>query len=503
MKTTLTDCRDDPTATPESGCRSPILASVWDLDGTLLSTDTFVESLGVILLRRPWLLPNVALWLMKGRGYCKGRVAAIAGVPPGAWPVRPEAVAILDEVRREGRPAVLATAAHRIVAEAIADHLDCFDAVLASDDQTNLKGSAKLAAIEAFVADNGLDGFSYAGDSAADLKVWRNASEVIVVEPTRAFEAQVRKLGKPTMILGKSQPFLRSAWKACRLHQWAKNLLLFLPMFLAHKIDIGTLCSVILGFLSFSLCASGIYVLNDIGDIPADRGHPKKRLRPFASGRLSIGTGLQMAACLLLVGVGMAIVSLPPAFVGLIGLYIAANFLYSGVFKQVPILDVMMLACMYALRLETGAVAAGVPLSSWLLTFSLFFFTSLAFSKRYTELHRLRLNDRSQAAGRGYMVDDIELLEHLGTASGYVSVLVLALYMNSPEMHAIYGESRSLWLICPLVLYWVTRLWLLAKRGRLDDDPVVFALRDRQSLAIAVVCGGLVLASSWFVRGTP
>jgi len=497
MKTTLTDFRDDLPSAPETIGRSPMLASVWDLDGTLLSTDTFVESLGVILLRRPWLLPRIALWLLKGRGYCKGRVAAIAGMPPSAWPVRPEAAALLEKVRQEGRPIVLATAAHRTIATAIADHVGCFDAVLASDERVNLKGAAKLSAIEAFVATNGLDGFSYAGDSAADLKVWRNATEVIVVEPTPAFESRVRQLGKPTTVLGSRRSILKSAWKACRPHQWAKNLLLFVPLFLAHKSDADTLLSALLGFMSFSFCASGVYVLNDIGDIPADRGHPKKRLRPFASGKLSIGIGLQMAACLLLAGMGIAAVWLPPAFLGLIVLYVAANFLYSGLGKQLPILDVMMLACMYALRLEAGAVAAGVPLSSWMLTFSLFFFTSLAFSKRYTELRRLQADDRLKASGRGYMFDDVTLVEHLGTASGYVSVLVLALYMNSPEMRAIYGDSRSLWLICPLVLYWVTRLWLLAKRGHLDDDPVVFAIRDRPSLAIAAICGILVLVSSW------
>jgi 4-hydroxybenzoate polyprenyltransferase/phosphoserine phosphatase len=481
--------------------RRGTLASVWDLDGTLVSADTFAESLGFIALRRPWLIPSVLFWLAKGRGYCKGRVAEIVAVSATDWPVRPEVVPLLDDARREGRPMVLATAAHRIVADAIADRLGCFDVVLASDERLNLKGATKRAAIEDFVRERGLEGYAYAGDSAADLKVWRNAAEVIVVEPTPALESQVRRLGKPTTVLGTRRSVLRSALKACRPHQWAKNLLLFVPMFLAHKIDIATLSAVLLAFVSLSMAASAVYILNDIGDISADRGHPKKRLRPFASGRLSVPMGLQLAAALLLAAAGIAAWWLPPSFLGLIGLYVAANFLYSGFCKQVPILDVMMLACMYALRLEAGAIAAGVPLSSWLLTFSLFFFTSLAFSKRYTELQRLRMEDVSRTTGRGYAVDDLELIEHLGTASGYVSVLVLALYMNSPEMHAIYGDSRSLWLICPLVLYWVTRLWLLARRGELDDDPVVFAVRDRQSLAIAAVCGCLVLISSW-LRGT-
>lgn len=477
------------------------MASVWDLDGTVLSADTFVESLGVILLRRTWLIPRVFFWLSRGRGYCKARVAEVAAVPATDWPVRPEAVALMEQARRQGRPLVLATAAHRTIADAIASRLGCFDAVLASDERLNLKGSAKLAAIEAFVRDHRLDGYAYAGDSTADLKVWRNASEVIVVEPTPALESQVRRLGKPTTILGSRRSVLRGCWKACRPHQWAKNLLLFLPMLLAHKLDAATLAAVLLAFVSLSMAASAVYILNDIGDIPADRGHARKRLRPFASGKLSVTAGLQLAAGLLLAGVGIAAWWLPPSFLGLIVLYVAANFLYSGFCKQVPVLDVMMLACMYALRLEAGAIAAGVPLSSWLLTFSLFFFTSLAFSKRYMELRGLRLDDVSRMTGRGYAVNDLELVEHLGTASGYVAVLVLALYMNSPDMRAIYGDSRSLWLICPLVLYWVTRLWLLARRGQLDDDPVVFAVRDRQSLVIAAVCGCLVLVSSW-LRGT-
>jgi 4-hydroxybenzoate polyprenyltransferase/phosphoserine phosphatase len=477
------------------------LASVWDLDGTLLSADTFVERLGFILLRRPWLIPSVMLWLMKGLGYCKGRVAEVAAVPATDWPVRPEAVSLLEEARREGRLMVLATAAHRNVADAIAGRLACFDAVLASDERVNLKGAAKLAAIEEFVRQRGLEGYAYAGDSAADLKVWRNAAEVIIVDPTPALESRVRRLGKPTTILGSRRSVLGNCWKACRPHQWAKNLLLFVPMFLAHKMDVETLFAVLLAFLSLSMSASAVYILNDIGDIPADRGHVKKRLRPFASGRLSVPTGLRLAAGLLLTAAGIAAGWLPPAFVGVIVLYVGANFLYSGFCKQVPILDVMMLACMYALRVEAGAIAAGVTLSSWLLTFSLFFFTSLAFSKRYTELRRLRMDDRQRTTGRGYAVNDLEFVEHLGTASGYVSVLVLVLYMNSPEMHAIYGDSRSLWLICPLMLYWVTRLWLLARRGQLDDDPVVFAVRDRQSLAIAAVCGCLVLVSGW-LRGT-
>lgn len=287
---------------------------------------------------------------------------------------------------------------------------------------------------------------------------------------------------------------------ACRPHQWAKNLLLFLPMMLAHQITLPTAVAVGIAFVAFSLCASSVYVINDIGDVAADRHHPQKRLRPFASDRLKIATGLQLALVLAGAGLGLAASCLPLEFLAMMVLYLGANLAYSGRLKQVAVLDVLMLACMYALRLEAGAVAAGVPLSDWFLTFSLFFFTSLAFAKRFTELRRLETAGDSAAAGRGYQVGDLRLLEMLGTASGYVSVLVLALYMNSDQMRSLYGPSRLLWLVCPLVLYWITRLWLLANRGQLDEDPVVFALRDRISLVVGTACGAVMLLATMFPK---
>lgn len=477
--------------------------SVWDLDHTLLSTDTFAEQLTTTLLRQPWLLPWVVAWLLQGRGYCKGRIAALAGTPPDAWPVRPEALEHIAAERARGRSIVLATAAHRSVAEPLAEHLGCFDAVLSSDDHENLKSRRKSAAIARLAGAAGWSGYCYAGDCEADLAVWEHADEIVVVDPTPGLLARVRRFGKPLCVLGTPQSGWSAVVKACRPHQWAKNLLLFAPVLLAHHVDAGTLGLVALAFVAFSACASGVYVLNDIGDVAADRQHPKKRLRPFASGRLTIAAGVRLAALLFTVGLGLSAVFLPIRFLGLMVLYLIANVAYSGSLKQVPVLDVMMLACMYALRIEAGAVAASVPLSDWFLTFSLFFFTSLAFAKRYTELSRLKASGAAAAAGRGYQVGDVRLLEMLGAASGYVSVLVLALYMNSDQMRALYGESRLLWLICPLVLYWVTRLWLLANRGQLDEDPVVFALRDRTSLAVGAACGLVVLVATLFATAAP
>lgn len=284
--------------------------------------------------------------------------------------------------------------------------------------------------------------------------------------------------------------------RAARPQQWAKNFLLLLPPVLAHETDPASWLRAAVGFAAFSCCASAVYVLNDLFDIEADRTHPLKRNRPFASGVVSEAVGRCMAAVLPAVAAGLSVWVLPLSFLGLLGVYLAANVAYSTRLKRVPIIDVMMLAGMYSLRVEAGSLATGVVLSPWMLAFCLFFFTSLAFAKRYTELRRIGAEGGSAAAGRGYRVDDVEILQSLGTASGYVAVLVLALYMNSDQMRSLYGESRLLWLVCPLVMYWITRLWLLARRGELDEDPVVFAIHDRGSLAVAAACAGLIVAAA-------
>ncbi len=475
-------------------------ASIWDLDGTLLSTDVFGESVTRLLLGRPWMFLQVLGWLAVGRSSCKGRVAAATLDSWSRWPVRPEAERLIAEARLRGDPVVLATAAHESVALRVAADLGLFDAVLATTDGVNLKGARKLRAVTDWVEANGCDGFSYAGDATADLPLWRVADRVIVVEPTADLERRVRELGKPVEVIGERRNIPRSLLRALRPHQWVKNLLVFLPMILAHKLDIATIISVIWAFVAFSACASTVYLLNDIADLAADREHPKKRRRPLASGRLPITWAVAAGATLLLGAAVISAVVLSPAFGLILVAYMATNLAYSTWLKRKPILDVLMLAGMYAVRVEAGGIAASVPLSMWILAFSLFFFTSLAFAKRCAELRRHASEGGRRPAGRGYLVEDLPILEGFGAASGYVSVLVLALYMNSPEMRSLYGESRLLWLICPLVLYWITRVWLLVHRGHLDEDPVVFAIRDRVSLVIAGICFCLVIIAA-LLRG--
>ena len=286
---------------------------------------------------------------------------------------------------------------------------------------------------------------------------------------------------------------VRAIVRALRPHQWTKNVLLLVPLLAAHRAnDLEAATATLLATLAFCLCASSVYVLNDLLDLEADRAHPRKSKRPFAAGELSIGTGLWLSACLL------AAAALVAPFVSakfslVLFVYYAVTLAYSLFLKRFLLIDALALAGLYTLRIIAGAAAVSVPLSFWLLLFSMFLFLSLAFVKRFAELEALRRQQRLRAAGRGYWVEDLSILQSLGTAAGYMSVLVLALYINSPEIEPLYHRPKVVWMLCVLLLYWISRVWMMAQRGHMHDDPVVFALKDRQSLAIGV-CAAVTLA---------
>ncbi len=297
----------------------------------------------------------------------------------------------------------------------------------------------------------------------------------------------------------------RAVLDALRPHQWVKNLLLALPLFLAHEIqDARKAAAVGFAIVAFCACASAGYVINDLRDRASDRAHPTKRARPFAANRLSAGAGAGIAAALLVVGFSVAALLVSPALAGMLGVYVAATITYSLWLKTRLLIDVFVLAGLYAHRILSGGVAAGVPVTPWLMAFSLFFFLSLAFAKRYAELARLRDGGaETRAAGRPYHVEDLDVIASVGPASGYLAVLVLALYINNSQASVeLYREPGVLWLACPVLLYWITRVWFLARRRALHEDPVLFALKDRASLtAAALTCGLIVVASGWDCRG--
>ena len=436
-----------------------------DCDGTLIRTDLLHESV-FALLKSHWMLVFLLpWWLLRGRAHLKHEIARRVHLDAALLPYHEPLVAWLREERSRGRRLVLATAADRALADGVAAHLGLFDEVLASGRGINLAGTAKARAlVERF----GERGFDYAGNGASDIPVWQRAGGAVLVG----------RAGGPRLV---------DHLRALRLHQWLKNLLVLLPALAAHRIgEPATLAASLLALLAFGLTASGVYVLNDLLDLPSDRRHARKRLRPFASGRVPVAHGAVMAVALLAAAAAVAAL-LPLRFQVVLVLYLTLTTAYSVSLKNLPVVDVIVLASLYALRVGAGSAATGIQPSFWLLAFSLFLFLSLALVKRHAELGALLREDGRAAAGRGYEVADLALLMAMGVSSAMASVLVLALYVHHPETARLYAEPMWLWLIVPLLLYWVTRLWMISHRGRMHDDPVVFAARDSTSLAVVAL----------------
>ncbi|MBI2823578.1 MAG: UbiA family prenyltransferase [Planctomycetia bacterium] len=469
-----------------------------DLDGTLIRTDALWESLLRAVKSDARVLCKLPYWLSKGRASFKRSLTEAAMPDAHTMPFREDVVAFLRQEKKQGRALVLATAADRRIANVIARELGLFDDVLSSDGETNLKGHAKLAAIDAWCAANECSSFSYVGDSKADLPIWRRASGVHVVAPGRRLTRALSTFCTATHTFGDERRRWRAVLRAVRPHQWLKNLLVFVPIVCAHGFTLlGSILAAVLAFIAFSFCASAVYVLNDLLDIDADRRHPEKRKRPFAAGALPLAWGPPLAVGLLAAAFGMSFALLPGPFVATLALYVAVTSLYTFWLKKTLIVDVLTLAGLYALRVMAGAYAAHIDVSQWLMAFSMFLFLSLAFAKRHSELRRLEgEGGESTPRGRAYSVEDVRLIESIGPTSGYLAVLVFALYINSDAMKAVYADATALWLICPLLLYWVSRVWFFSARGQLPEDPVVFAAHDRVSLGTFAVAAVLLVIAT-------
>ncbi len=465
-----------------------------DLDNTLIRTDLFLESILKILKKNPFNIFKLIRWLIRSRSVAKTLVSKMVGIDPASLPYEPELIGYLEEQKALGRRIVLATAAHWRQASRIAAHLGLFDGVIASNAKTNLKGRRKLAAIREYA---GGAEFAYAGDSAADRPIWEGAASAIFVNaPSRDVE-DARSRGKNEKVIETRKPVARAFVKEMRLHQWAKNGLIVVPLLTSHEyFESAALWNIAVAILAFSLCASGVYFLNDLLDLDADRRHPKKRFRPLASCELSIPAGIVGAMALPLASAILAALFLPLAFLGVLGIYYLVTNAYSFFIKRISTADVMTLAVLYTLRVIAGAAAIGVELTSWLMAFSIFMFVSLAYLKRYIEVAALD-RDHGQAHGRGYSAVDSETMFALGISNATASVVVLALYISSDQITRLYPGSEILWLLCFLLLYWSNRIWVGARRGKINDDPVVFAIKDRVSQMIGVAFVAVVLAARY------
>lgn len=464
-----------------------------DLDGTLIRTDVLWESLILLLKRNPLYLLALPFWLLRGRAYMKKQIATRTELNAADLPYHEPFLEYLKAEHRQGRRLILATAADLRLAQNVARHIGLFSEVIASDGATNMRGKNKGNTLsERF----GKKAFDYAGNSTVDLPVWEQSRAAIVVNANDHLAQRAGNLTTVARVFNEPASFFGALLKASRPHQWIKNVIIFVPLVTSHSLgDAALLGRALLAFVAFSLCASGVYMLNDLLDLGADRHHSTKKFRPFASGRLPLPVGLVLAPLLL---ASSAVIAAFASwnFLAMLGIYFALTTTYSWRVKKIPLLDVFFLAGLYTMRLIAGHAATGIDYSFWLLAFSMFIFLSLALVKRFTELHGLRRENRHDSKGRGYNSGDLEVVAMLGIASGFMAVLVMALYVNSEQVRILYHHPEVLLLMCPLLLYWISRIWLFAHRGWMHDDPVIFALKDRVSYLIGALATGVIWLAS-------
>ena len=462
-----------------------------DLDGTLVSTDLLWESIFLLLKKNILFVFMLPVWLFAGKAYLKRQVAERVTLDVARLPYRTQFLDFLRNEYASGRTLVLATAAAEPVARAVASELGIFSAVYSTSGTTNLSADRKAKLL---VERYGRQGFDYAGNDRDDLPVFGAARQAVVVAPDRA----ARRFQKQTgcKFFSGEKPTIKTYARMLRVHQWLKNLLVFVPAILAHEITKPeVLIASCLAFVAFSATASAIYIINDIVDLPVDRRHAHKKRRPFAKGQISIPFGLVVAAFLLVL-TGFVCVFLPPVFTLAIVTYLAFTTAYTFVLKRMLLGDVICLAGLYSLRLLGGTAATYIPPSFWLMAFAMFFFLSLALVKRYVELQgAAAVTEKDRIAGRGYRLEDRDVVGQCGVAAAFTAALVLALYINSESVKTLYTYPWLLWPLGPIILYVNVRIWILAHRGDMDDDPVLFLTKDWRS-QIVIAFGAVLLVAA-------
>lgn len=464
---------------------------VVDVDGTLIKTDLLHETTMQFVAQHPFQLWRLPLWLAGGRARVKRELAARVPFDVDDLPLRDETMAVIRDAQADGRPVYLASASDRALVERLADRVGGLAGAFGSDGATNVAGGRKA---DRLVAAFGEGGFDYVGDRPVDFPVWARARRALAVSHSPAFARRLRRTHADAIVVASPRVHPRGLIKAMRPHQWAKNLLIFLSLVAGHEFGPAQLLPTIIAFFSFCLAASSAYLLNDLLDLPGDRMHPRKRRRPFAAGDVPISWGLVQSALLMLLAIGFAAL-LPGRFLVILLGYVGLTLGYSLVLKRKLLVDVIVLGGLYTIRVLAGLAATQSPSSQWLLMFSLFLFLSLATMKRCSELVARREAGKADVPGRGYRTGDLTVLFPLAAAAGYGAVLVFALYLYSPEVTVLYARPDWMWLMCPLLLYWISRVLVLCSRDELHDDPVIFALTDRVSWATGLVGAAIIAVS--------
>ncbi|HEX8415081.1 MAG TPA: UbiA family prenyltransferase [Sphingomicrobium sp.] len=462
-----------------------------DVDGTLLRTDLLHEAALQFVARHPVRIPQLALWLTRGRARLKARLAEHVTPPIGTMPLRQETVDLIRAAQAAGQPVYLASASDESYVQALADRIGGISGVFGTTADCNLAGDAKAERLnEAF----GAQGYDYVGDRPVDLAVWQSSRLRYVVAHSRALETQVMERFDNVRVIARPRISYDAYVKTLRTHQWSKNVLIFLGLVAGHHFSIEALASTLAAFVCFCTAASSAYIVNDLLDLPGDRSHKRKRNRPLAAGDLPISHALGLAAVLMLFSLSLA-TTLPLQFVLVLLAYVGSTLAYSLWLKRKAIVDVIVLGGLYTIRVYAGLAAMEASGSQWLLMFSLFLFLCLAIEKRCSELIRRRDEGEERLEGRNYRVTDLAMLMPMAAAAGYGAVLVVTLYLASDEVGRLYTHPGRMWLICPLMLYWISRVLLLSNRNEMHDDPVVFALTDHVSWYVAAAAGVVIAIS--------
>ncbi len=456
-----------------------------DLDGTLIQTDSLWESCLRLVSEKPLLLLLLPFWLFLGKSGFKHKVSQHVELAPSSLLFNTKLLKYLTKQKLHNRHLVLVTAANKKIAESIAAHLNIFDEILASDEQYNLSGNNKAKILSQKF---GEQGFVYAGNANIDLDVWQHSAAAIIVNASEKLLNNAEQITKIEEVFpNENKTTIKTVLKAIRLHQWAKNFLIFTALILSHSwFNIEAVQLSLLAFFSFGFAASSIYLINDLIDLEADRAHQTKKKRPLAAGTLSIPAAIALVPILL--GFSFLLASqINTDFISILGVYLILTTAYSLFLKPIALLDVITLTSLYTIRIIAGIIAINVPQSYWLLAFSMFIFLSLALIKRFSELKNMAQSGQTHSSSRGYHVEDLPVVSLFGICSGYISVLILVFYTHDLQASTLYKHPDWLWFIAIAVLYWISHMWLLAFRGKMNEDPVLFAIHDRNSYLVTLV----------------
>jgi 4-hydroxybenzoate polyprenyltransferase len=462
------------TLVPTNELNRPLVV---DLDGTLIHTDLLLEAILLLFRKNPFYIFLCLIWILKGRAYLKSKVFQKIHIPYELLPFNHNLIEFLKSEHDTGRKLILATASPSTAAAEIVRIHSFFDEVFGSNEAINLKGHKKRLLLDQHF---GKGNYDYIGNSNSDLKIFESAHFTYLVNPSKALENRTRKISDLKHVW-KTESSMWNIFRSIRVYQWVKNLLIFVPLVTSHTFNsLNHISNALIGFIAFCLLASAGYIINDLFDLNSDRTHPQKSNRPFASGKVSISTAFIVFIFLFTAGF-LAAFTLGYVFFIIALIYLTTSVNYSLFLKKIALYDVFILALLYSIRIFAGAVAIKVQLSFWLIAFSTFIFLSLAFIKRFSELIQISNEQNLSKRGRQYHKGDLSILQTMGIASGFLSVVVFSLYINSSEVVKLYSQPKILWAISLVFLFWISRIWLLTIRGEVDEDPIVFAIKDKTS----------------------